>query len=187
VRPRWGKFHRRPPAAPDEPLRVADEIFGSLAADLELVGFSLAVKDGGEAQAAGRKGRKIALALGSARPQLLHTEDGKKWRNAITVQALEGELVLDAETGAVLTGRLATRLSFQRGGRAFEMVLESSHAIDKIGGAVTVTPPPDAESVTTPLRSHEFEERQELLEGIAPPAAKAPLPKEAKDREGKER
>jgi hypothetical protein len=115
---------------------------------------------------------------------MLHTEEGKKWRNAITVQALDGELVLDAETGAVLTGRLATRLSFQRGGRAFEMILESSHAIDKIGGPVAVTPPPDAESVTTPLRSHEFEERQELLEGIAPPAAKAPVPKE---KEGKDR
>jgi hypothetical protein len=41
---------------------------------------------------------------------------------------------------------------------------------------VAVTPPADEESVATPERSTEFEDRQELLSGIAPPAKKSPTP-----------
>jgi hypothetical protein len=176
VRPRWGKFHMRPPASPDEAARVADEIYGTLAADLELVGFSLKVTDGGAAEVAGRAAKKLRLALGPPRKKPAEADATRKWRDAVTVQALDGELALDAETGTLLDGRLATRVTFQREGRALEMLLESKHAVSDVGASISVAAPPEAESVTTPTRSHEFEERQQLLEGIAPPAPKAPVP-----------
>src|SRR5215510_4579739 len=47
VRPRYGKFHRRPPVAPDEAARTADDIYGAFAADFDLVAAAADLREGG--------------------------------------------------------------------------------------------------------------------------------------------
>jgi hypothetical protein len=165
VRPRYGKFHQRLPAEPDEAGRVADETAGTLAAYLELVLPSARLSDGGAVTAAGRQARKVVLARGAARPG-----GGDGWRGTIDVSALDGELVLDEATGAVLHGRLAARLSFTRESRTFDLTLTATHALEEVGGALVITPPSEAESSPTPRRSTEADDREELLGGLAPPA-----------------
>jgi hypothetical protein len=134
------------------------------------------VSDGGATTVAGRPGHKIVLALGPARP---HPEAlaERKWREGVVVQALSGEVVLDDATGAPLAGKLDAKVSFVREGHNYEMTLSASHSVKDVGGAVSITPPAAEESVDTPERSHDFEDREELLHGIAPPAKRGPTGK----------
>ncbi len=171
VRPRYGKFHRRAPAEPDEAERVADETGGTLAAYLELVLPGAVLRDAGAATAAGRPGRKVILARAQTPPA--PRADLAGWRRTATVEALDGELILDEATGAVLAGRLAARVGFTRDGRALAMTLAATHSLEAVGGALAITPPPDSESSPTPQRSTEMADRDELLGGLAPPARKA--------------
>jgi hypothetical protein len=160
VRPRYGKFHKRPPADPDEPARVAGEIYGTLAADLELVAGYATLTDQGNG--------KIALALGPKRQR----PPSGSWRDAAVVTALEGEITLDPASHTVLTGRLGARVTFTREGHAYEMTLAAAHSVTDVNAAITVAPPDDKDSVATPERSTEVQERKELLDGLAAPPAK---------------
>jgi hypothetical protein len=181
LRPRYGKFHRRPPVGPDEPPRVADEIYGSFGAQLELCANALSVTDGGPTTIAGRAARKITLTLGKETPRAPEKLPQRAWRDTIHVSAIDGEIDLDNETGALLGGRLAATLGYTRGGQAYEMKLEATHAVSDIGTAIAITPPGDDQSVDTPGRSHDFDDREELLDGLAPPAHRAPAPHDARD------
>src|SRR5215470_15080740 len=53
VRPRYGKFIRRPPVE-DEVASTMDDVYGTFAADVLLVADGLTVADGGPAQVGGR-------------------------------------------------------------------------------------------------------------------------------------
>lgn len=173
VRPRYGKFHRRPPAEPDEPARLADETWATLGAVFELCGHAAQVSETGTAVVGGRDSRRLALALGgAARTRPPEHLPQRQWRNSIQVKALVGELALDSQTGVVLSGRLACDIAFQRDGRPFEMHAEVTHSVE-VGGQIAITLPDDEASVPTPLRSRNFEEREKLLEGLAPPARRA--------------
>lgn len=180
IRPQVGKFHRRPPTAPEEPGQIVNEIAGTLGADLELVGHALQVADGGEASVAGRPARRVVLSLGSPRPRPPEKLPQRAWRDGLTVKTLEGEVALDAATGAVLEGRLVAEVLFSRDGHTYQMRLEATQTASDVGGAVAVVPPPDSESVDTPGRTTEFEDRQHLLQGIGPPARRAPTPGESR-------
>ena len=175
VRPRYGKFHRRPPAEPGEAERVAAEIGGVFAAHVELCASGLAVREAGTTTVAGRPARRLLLGRGTARAMPPHTAPQRAWRDGLTVDALEGEVLLDAATGAVLLGRLAARLGFVRDGRHLEMTLSSTQEVQAVG-AVSLMPPPDEHSSPTPTRSTEFEDRESLLSGLAAPARRSPVP-----------
>jgi hypothetical protein len=179
IRPGVGKYHRRAPVLAEEPARLFDETWGTLAAQLELCAAALAPSDGGETQVAGRRARRVTLALGKARKRPPETLPQRAWRDTITVTSLSGELAIDAETGVLLQGKLAATIQYVRDGHSYEMQLASTHAVSDLGAAVTITPPGDADSVDTPARSHEFEERDELLHGIAPPGKRAAAPPSA--------
>lgn len=168
TRPRWGKFHRRPPARDDEPLEAADEVYGALGADFELVAHAARVVDGGETSVRGRRARRVTVELGPARARPREKLAQRKWRESLRVTQLEGELVLDAETGAVLSGRLFGEASFVQGDKTFTMSLRAAHEIEEVGGAVTVAPPSPEETADTPSRSRELEERERLLDGLWP-------------------
>ena len=179
VRPRYGKFHRRPPTSPEEPRQVLGEIYGNLGADFELVAHAATVADGGPVDAGGRPARKVILGVGPARPRPPAGAPEKAWRDGVTVQALSGEITLDAATGAVLAGRLSARLAFVHKGRSLEMTLDSTHAVTPAAD-VAITPPPPELSTTTPARSPELRDREDLLQGIAAPGARADAPTDPK-------
>ena len=175
VRPRYGKFHRRSPAEPGEAERVAAEIGSVFASHLEVCAPVLAGKDAGTATVAGRPARRLLLGRGTPRTMAKQTAPQRAWREGATVDALEGEVLLDAATGAVLLGRLAARVGFERDGRRLEMTLASTQEVLAVG-AVIVLPPADEHSSTTPSRSTEFEDRESLLSGLAAPARRSPAP-----------
>jgi hypothetical protein len=180
IRPGFGKFHHRAPAEPDEPARLLDETFASFGAHFDVVAGAAAVTDAVATTVAGRPAHKITLALGPARP---HREAApeRAWREGVTVQALAGEVSLDDATGLPLAGQLTAKVTFVREGHSYELALEATHAVKDIGAAVAIAPPAAADSVETPERSHDFEDREELLHGIAPPAKRGPQAPAKKD------
>ncbi len=166
LRPHFGKFHRRPPVDPGEAERVADEIGGSLAADFDLVAGQCALSDGGAVTVAGRPARRVRLALGPVR----HRPAQGGWRDGARVDALDGEVQIDDATGAVLGGRLDAKLAFAQGARRLLLAVQATEEPTDLGGAVVVTAPAEADSVDTPGRSADFDDREELLGGLAPSA-----------------
>ena len=168
LRPHFGKFHRRPPVDPGEAERVADEISGSLAAAFDLVAGQCAPSDGGAVTVAGRPARRVRLAVGPPRPRSLPGQGG--WRDGARVESLDGEIQIDDATGAVLGGRLDAKVAFAQGRRALALAIRASEEASDLGGAVVVTPPGEADSVDTPGRTTDFDDREELLGGLAPSA-----------------
>ena len=146
VRGRSGKLNRRPPATEDEVARTLDDVYASLAAQTALVADGTTVTDGGSAIAMGRPGKKLLLTRGGARI---------------------GEAILDEKTGTVLSARLNARVALEHG-RTLE--LQCTHTLSPFAGPIE--PPGDADSVATPTRSADTEDREELLRGLAPPVVK---------------
>ena len=180
VRPRYGKYHRRPPASRDEPTTLTNDIYATLAADYELVAHAVDIQDLGTTKVGNRQARKIKLSLGKARkrpPQrLLH----KSWRGQFVVTYVAGELLLDKKTGALLAGKLTSKGQLVRAGRTFELALVSTHRLTQ--GPVTLQFPTVEDSVETPKRSTDVADREKLLKGIAPPMPRGhtPVTKQAK-------
>lgn len=180
IRPRYGKYHRRSPTSPEEKARIADEVAGTLAAHVELVGPWIQVTDGLATQSAGRPARRVVLSRRDTAGAQRSRSPEKAWRESIVVETLDGEVALDTGTGAMLSGRLRARLRFLQKGRTLIMTLESKHELTELGGTLSVAAPTSLETVDTPQRSEEYEDRAELLFGIAPPARKAPTPQESR-------
>ncbi|MFH0900764.1 MAG: hypothetical protein V2A73_09070 [Pseudomonadota bacterium] len=169
IRPRYGKFHRRPANSPEEPNRLLTETFGTLAADFELVAHAANVVDEGQGTVAGRAIHSIKVSHGASGTKQPETAAQRAWRDTIVVKMLEGRLSLDAQTGMLVEGTLRARLQFLRAGKLLEMELASTHSVKDIGAPFEITPPGEEESVATPLASSELEERDSLLDGLAPP------------------
>ena len=171
LRPGFGKFHRRAAVDPAEAERAANDMSGVLAADFDLVAAQAAVSDGGAAKVGGRTARRVVLALGPARARAAQAHTGTRaWRDGANVEALSGEVFVDDATGAVLGGRLEARVGFMQNGHRKVMALSASEEMADLAGAVAVAAPDEADSVTSPGRSTDFEDREELLSGLAPPA-----------------
>lgn len=177
LRPRYGKYHRRAPTDDGEPARIRGDVFATLGAYFELVAPAAAIADAGEVQHAGRAARRLQLSRAAkpvARPAERRPE--RAWRDEVSVEELTGDVVLDAATGVPLRAALDARVRFVRDGRTFVMTLKVAHEVTDDGSEPEVAAPPDDQVVDTPHRSTEAEERERLLEGIAPPPRKAPTP-----------
>ncbi len=182
LRPRYGKFHRRRPTDDGEPARIRGEVYGAVAATLDLLSPAVALSDGGEVQVAGRKARLIKLATApQPRKPPAQSLTQRKWRETAAVREVSGELVLDGKTGVVLRGVVQGVVAFQRDGRSFEMKLDARHELGTFGAVEEVEAPAPELVVADSEQRHELNERDSLLEGIAPPAARTRAP--AADRQ----
>lgn len=172
LRPRFGKYHRRAPTSDEEPLAIRDDVFATLGAYFEVAAAAAAIEDQGETTHQGRRARKLGVSL-AASPSAPTAPAGehRAWRGEVAVQKLEAAVVLDAETGAPLSGTLQAAVQFVRDGRTLVMELDAKHEVSDIGSGDIAVAAPDAEAVVdTPRRQHEVIERDKLLEGLAPPA-----------------
>lgn len=176
LRPRYGKYHQRRPADDGEPARVRGEIFATVASHFDLMAAGVSVSDGGKTEVHGRPARKVVIAVGKEREKRSEAVAQRKWREAAVVKEAAGEIALDEKTGAPLRATLRGTVGFQRDGRSFEMRLESSHELSAFGSVAPVVAPPAEETVADVSQRHELAERESLLQGIAPPARKAPTP-----------
>lgn len=183
LRPRYQRWHARAPETADEPQKIADTLADTLGATWDLVAPAAELTDQGGAQVAGHAGRKIAVKLTpNPRPPATESLAQRKWRQTRTVGALAGEVILDADHGMPLSVKLDATIGFQRDGRAFQMKLALVAAASAIGQPTAITAPAGDDVVATPERQREVDDRDFLLQGIAPPlrksadAAAAPVP-----------
>jgi hypothetical protein len=174
LRPRYQRWHGRAPETPNEPAEVRDSFFGALAATWDLLAPATELTDQGPASVAGRAGKKIAVKQ-SPSPRQPPAEKlvQKKWREKRTLDAVSGEVVLDIETGVPLSVKLAGTVGFMRDGRRFSMKVTLDAVLDAVGPTEVQAPPPD-QVVSTPERLKEVDDRDFLLQGIAPPLRKNP-------------
>src|SRR5262249_44235566 len=131
--------------------------------------------DHGTADVGGRPGRKIELRLSpspSAPPPERLAQ--RKWRESRTIEELSGEVVLDTAKGMVLSGKLAGAVGFTGDGRRMTMKVSLDGALAGIGKSTAIAVPPRSEVVATPERLREVDERDFLLQRIAPPLRRSP-------------
>jgi len=175
LRPRYQRWHGRAPESADEPAALRDQFFEPIAATWELLAPGIELSDKGAVTVAGRPGRKIAIQL-SPKPgkPAAETVAQKKWREQRIVEEVTGEVVLDTENGAPLAVQLAGTVSFMRDGRRFKLKTSVTASLGALGTPATITAPAEVEVVATPERLREVDERDYLLQGIAPAIRKNP-------------
>lgn len=175
LRPRYQRWHARQPETPDEPDQLRDSFTEAIGATWELFAPGAELVDKGAAQVAGRTGRKIIVNL-AASPRDPPAEPlvQRKWREHRTVDSLYGEVVLDADKGVPLDVRLQGTVGYTRDGRRFTMKLSLQSGVSGIGQAAAIAVPSGDDVVATPERLREVDDRDRLLEGIAPPSRKPP-------------
>jgi len=174
LRPRYAKWHRRAPNDEHEAAAIRDHMYAVLGDYFDVVAHAAEVSAKGATKAAGRDGRQVEIKLAPSPgkpPKQVLTQ--RKWRESVTVQALTGEATLDADTAIPLHARFSATFTFVRDGRTFTETIEVGHDVSGIGQAVALATPPADEVVTTPERSREVDERDTLLQGMAPPARRA--------------
>lgn len=173
LRPRYQRWHVRAPETADEPATLRDSFAASTAATWELLAPAAELTDLGPVDVAGRRGRKIAVKL-SPTPAKNPTETvtQKKWRESRTIDELAGEIVLDADKGVPLSVKLTGAIGFARDGRRFKMKLSLTSTVSAVGTATAIAAPASTEVVATPERLREVDDRDYLLQGIAPPLRK---------------
>lgn len=186
LRPRYQRWHERAPEAPDEPAALRDRAYSGIAATWDLLAPGAELVDRGATELAGRAGRRIEVKLmPSPSPEAPGAERlaQRKWREGRTVDELAGEVVLDADKGVPLAVKLAGAIGYLHEGQRRTMKLGVDGSITGIGAPVAIAAPAKGEVVATPERLHEVEDRDFLLENIAPPlhrggdAPKADKPK----------
>ena len=169
LRPRYQRWHARAPEAPDEPLALRDGFASELAATWDLFAFAAELTDQGAAGVNGKAGRKIAVKLSpNAKAAPKETLTQRKWRESRTVDALSGEIVLDADKGAPLSVQLEGQLTFAREGKRLVMKVKLESNIPSFV-PVAITAPAAADTIATPERLKEVDDRDQLLDGFAPP------------------
>ena len=175
LRPRYQRWHGRDPEPADEPIAIRDSFYAPIAATWDLLGPGAELTDQGSAEVAGRAGRKIAIKLSPERRAMPpETLTQREWREHRSIEALTGEIVLDAEKGVPLSVKLTGSIGFSRDGRHFTMAVSLTAGAAAIGLAVPVTAPAADEVVATPERLREVDDRDFLLQGIAPPLRRNP-------------
>lgn len=175
LRPRYQRWHARGPEAPDEPAALRDQYFDAIAATWDLLAPGAELTDRGPIEVLGRAGRKISVQR-SAEPRKPPAEPvtQRKWREGRSVEEVSGEIVLDAAKGVPLAVKLTGRIGFSRDGRRFAMKVSADSAISGLGSAAVIAAPAEADVVATPERVREVDDRDYLLQGIAPPLRRNP-------------
>jgi hypothetical protein len=173
LRPRYQRWHVRAPETSSEPAEVRDTFYGALAATWDLVGYAAELTDRGVVSVAGRSGRKIEVKRSpSAERPPREALVQRKWREGRSVEALAGTVTIDADTGAPLAAELEAKVAFSRDGRSFVMKVKLAMTVADIGKPATIAAPPEGEVVATPGRLREVDDRDTLLQGLAPPTHK---------------
>ncbi len=185
LRARYQRWHKRAPTNDAEPGALRDRFYDAGAATWDLLSPAIAVADRGDATSAGKPAKKIAISFApQAKKPAEELVTQRKWRETRTVEAVEGEALLDSATGALLSLSLRGTVGFTRDGKAFSMKVNLTSAVQP-GRPPAIAAPEAGEVVATPGRMHEVDERDKLLERIAPPlrggasAPKQAAPKQA--------
>jgi hypothetical protein len=162
VRDRYGRFvERRPePGELDRVRNLGERVLGD---DVALLLPFCTIEDRGSGELLGRKTKKLALSL-RAQPadRASETDPRRAWRAEMTVASLSGTLELDAATGAPLAATLEARYRVPGKKLDVRLVLKQ-----EARAAVALAAP--TEAIVAPHRPRPTVERNQLLDGLAPP------------------
>jgi hypothetical protein len=161
VRPRYGKFVRRKAEADElERLRATTET--AAAADLRLLQRFVQAREAGTASVAGHAGVKLALSARSTPdPAPAESEPRRKWRETMSVRYIDGDVVLDAKSGAPLAVRIDAGYTFSREGKPVAATLTFKQTTAAQPSAIALPA-----EWTTLSRPRPMLDRQTLLEGL---------------------
>jgi hypothetical protein len=187
---RYGKMIRRAAEEP-EPTRLLEEALGAPGAAWDVIAPTATVQRDGSQPGGGAKttAYRIALAPGPATaPGQAATAtddhgdergDGRGadrraagprgWRRTVSVTALDGRVLVDDATGAVLRVDLKAAYTMRRDDRPLRGEIEVHTALSELGAVAPVERPP-AEDLA--LRQRTVPEQRELVGGL--PAAPGP-------------
>lgn len=175
LRPRYQRWHGRAPENPDEPAAIRDSFFSAIAATWDLLAPGVELTDQGPAEVSGRAGKKIAIKLApTVRSIPSETLVQRKWREQRSIEEVSGEVVIDADKGVPLAVKLTGTIGFSRDGRRFTMKVTLDGSAAAIGHPVEISAPAPDQVVATPERLREVDDRDFLLQGIAPPSRRNP-------------
>jgi hypothetical protein len=161
VRPRHGKFVRRK-AEGDELARLRTTAETAAAADLRLLQRFVYVHRAGTASVAGHAGVRLSLsARASPERATADNEPGRKWRESVSVRYIDGDVVLDARSGAPLAVRLDASYAFLRDGKTLQAALSYKQTTST--GPSAIASPAEW---TTLSRPRPMLDRQTLLDGL---------------------
>jgi hypothetical protein len=173
MRPRYQRWHQRAPEAPEEPEQLRDQLCDAIAATWDLFAFAAEVTDGGTSQLTGRTAHTIGITLAKQPPKPgREAVDQRKWRETRRVVALTGEIALDVDKGVPLAVKLDGTLEYERDGHQLSMHVTLDASLASIGRPASIIAPSGDEVVATPERLREVDDRDFLLQGIAPPSRK---------------
>jgi hypothetical protein len=162
VRPRYGRFVKRRPEG-DEVDRLRAQVEGVPAGYLELLQPWLVIREKGRSEVSGRPAIKLELKAAPNAAPPKESEATRKWRQTLKVEYLEGELVVDAQTGIPVEGRLDAAYRFEREGeKAPVKVTLAYKQWSDVPEAILA--PPDA--IDEPRRTRPILERNQLLDGL---------------------
>jgi hypothetical protein len=160
ARPRYLAFTRRRPEGDDvERLRLTVE---GVAHDyLELLARWLLVSEVGRVDVGGHAGVKLKLsAVASPAPMKPSDDPGKQWRESVRVRFIDGEVVVDTASGALLAARVDSVYTCAREGQAMTVTLGFKQTTT---AAQPIVAP--AESVDA-RRPRPMLDKQVLLDGL---------------------
>jgi hypothetical protein len=163
VRPRFGKFTARKPE-PDEVERLRSAFEGQAADELEPVLHALSVREEARTTVAARPAVKLKLSALPSPPSPPKEKDPtRKWRESVQVRYIDGELALDAASGALLSARLSIAYTFEREGVKGPFTTTLSYNASTTALEPIAAP---GDFVMAPHRTRPMLDRGELLEGL---------------------
>ncbi len=167
LRPRYGKFHRRPPTSTHEPTQVREEIFATLDAYWGLLAAGAAIEKVTTTTFSGRDAKLVTLGKATEpRKRPIEEDTSREWRNTIVVSNLAGEATLDNTTGIVLAADITGTITYTQEDKPFRMTIHIMHKLADFGQTPTVVAPAPEQTVSAYQYQREFKDRNTLLRGL---------------------
>ncbi|HET6281055.1 MAG TPA: hypothetical protein VFH73_08815 [Polyangia bacterium] len=179
---RYGKMIRRIAEEP-EPTRILEEALGGPWAGWEVIAPAAAIEPGQPQLVAGARAQEYRLAKAAAvaaKPRELPRL--RKWRGTVTVHQLDGHMLVDERSGALIKADLRAAYTLTQEGRPMYGTIDVQANLTE---AAAIPPIQKPASEELSFRQRIVPEQKELLGGLGgrvpPPVPEPPKPKKKKE------
>ena len=161
---RYGKMIRRVAEEP-EPSRLLEEALGAPFAVFDLVARGARVARAGTEVVGGAHATVFELRPGdgASADKARASEGLRKWRDKASIDALQGRILVDDATGALLRCDLTAKFATAGDGKPIEGNVEVHTVLTDIASTAPIERPP-AEDLA--MRQRTLPEQKELLRGL---------------------